>query len=141
MEIDLSIQKSLVDKNLGSITYNPSILINGNSKDIKSRIKQLLKKSNRVDIAVSYCVWSGLVLIYDDLKKLGVVLKRARYFITCNGKYYDHVKYFKESFISGNLLALEKRNYSLPINAIQMSLFDLLPPSKEDKVKCLTGNI
>ena len=80
-------------------------------------------------------------LNYDNLKKLGVVLKRARYFITCNGKYYDHVKYFKESFISENLLSLEKRNYSLPTNTIQMSLFDLLDPSKEDKIKCLTGNI
>ena len=27
-------------------------------------------------------------LSYDNLKKLGVVLKRARYFITCNGKFY-----------------------------------------------------
>jgi predicted DNA-binding helix-hairpin-helix protein len=80
-------------------------------------------------------------LNYDNLKKLGVVLKRARYFILCNGKYYDHVKYFKESFISENLISLEKRNYTLPINSIQMSLFDLLSPSKEDKVKCLTGNI
>ncbi|MDR2133211.1 MAG: putative DNA modification/repair radical SAM protein [Clostridiales Family XIII bacterium] len=25
---------------------------------------------------------------YDDLKKMGVVLKRARFFITCSGKYY-----------------------------------------------------
>ena len=27
-------------------------------------------------------------LSYDSLKRLGVVLKRARYFITCKGKYY-----------------------------------------------------
>lgn len=25
---------------------------------------------------------------YEDLKKIGVVLKRARFFLTCNGKYY-----------------------------------------------------
>ena len=25
---------------------------------------------------------------FDDLKKMGVVLKRAKYFITCAGKYY-----------------------------------------------------
>jgi putative DNA modification/repair radical SAM protein len=25
---------------------------------------------------------------YDDLKKIGVVLKRARYFLTCSGRYY-----------------------------------------------------
>lgn len=27
-------------------------------------------------------------LTYDNLKKLGIVLKRARYFITCSGKFY-----------------------------------------------------
>ena len=80
-------------------------------------------------------------LNYDDLRKLGVVLKRARYFITCKGKYYDHVKYFRQGFITENLMCLEKRNYSLPVNTVQMSLFDSLQPSKEDKIKCLTGNI
>jgi len=30
-------------------------------------------------------------LSYDDLKKIGVVLKRARYFITCRGKYYGGI--------------------------------------------------
>jgi predicted DNA-binding helix-hairpin-helix protein len=25
---------------------------------------------------------------YDDLKKMGVVLKRAKYFLTCSGRYY-----------------------------------------------------
>ncbi|MGE5629345.1 MAG: putative DNA modification/repair radical SAM protein [Solirubrobacterales bacterium] len=33
---------------------------------------------------------------FEDLKKLGVVLKRAQYFITCNGKYYGDVP-FRES--------------------------------------------
>lgn len=27
---------------------------------------------------------------YDDLKKMGVVLKRAKYFLTCSGKYYGY---------------------------------------------------
>jgi len=80
-------------------------------------------------------------LNHDELKKLGVVMKRARYFITCGGKYYEHVKYFREGFITENLVSLERRNYKLPINHIQMSLFDLLTPSKEDRVKCLTGSI
>jgi len=68
-------------------------------------------------------------------------MKRARYFITCNGKYYDHVKYFSQGFINENLLSLEKRNYKFPTNTIQVSLFDSLLPSKEDTVKCLTGTI
>ena len=28
------------------------------------------------------------IVTYEDLKKMGVVLKRARFFVTCNGKYY-----------------------------------------------------
>ncbi len=30
-------------------------------------------------------------LNFDDLKRLGVVLKRAKYFITCSGKYYERI--------------------------------------------------
>lgn len=32
-------------------------------------------------------------LTFSDLKKLGIVLKRAQYFITCNGKYYGAVEF------------------------------------------------
>ena len=32
-------------------------------------------------------------LDFDDLKKLGVVLKRAQYFITCKGRYYGSVSF------------------------------------------------
>lgn len=35
---------------------------------------------------------------YDSLKKMGVVLKRARFFLTCNGKYYGD-KTFDEAYI------------------------------------------
>ncbi|MDR1272093.1 MAG: putative DNA modification/repair radical SAM protein [Clostridiales Family XIII bacterium] len=34
---------------------------------------------------------------YDDLKKMGVVLKRAKYFITCGGKYYGDVGFDPDS--------------------------------------------
>jgi len=30
---------------------------------------------------------------YDDLKKIGVVLKRARFFLTCSGRYYGDVPF------------------------------------------------
>jgi len=30
---------------------------------------------------------------FDDLKKIGVVLKRARYFLTCSGKYYGDIPF------------------------------------------------
>ena len=48
-------------------------------------------------------------LKFEDLKKLGIVLKRARYFITCNGKYYDHIQKFNDRFISENLIYLERK--------------------------------
>jgi Predicted DNA-binding protein with the Helix-hairpin-helix motif len=42
-------------------------------------------------------------LDFPDLKKLGVVLKRAQYFITCKGKYYGDVR-FREDFIRERLV-------------------------------------
>lgn len=43
-------------------------------------------------------------LTFDDLKKLGVVLKRAKYFITCNHKYFIDTKLFQKDFIEANLV-------------------------------------
>lgn len=88
-------------------------------------------------------------LTFENLKKLGIVLKRARYFITCNGKYYDPIKHFNENFIAQNLFFLERTSTSF-FNYVQTSLFDnisnadnfifdALSPTKEDKQKCLTG--
>lgn len=48
-------------------------------------------------------------LQFEHLKKLGIVLKRARYFITCNGKYYDTIQKFNDRFISENLIYLERK--------------------------------
>lgn len=90
-------------------------------------------------------------ITFEQLKKLGIVLKRARYFITCNGVYFDPIKTFNQNFIAENLLFLERvsTNYS---PYVQLSLFDSLSkkeepsslfqstlPTKEDKQKCLTG--
>lgn len=79
-------------------------------------------------------------LNFEDLKKLGVVMKRARYFITCKGKYFDNISKFNPSFINTNLLYLE-RNSNVQNTFKQISIFDNTFPTKEDKVKCLTGNI
>lgn len=87
-------------------------------------------------------------LNFNTLKKLGVVLKRAQYFITCNGRYYDNVKYFNNNFIKGNLLYLESRSSTYNDNSyVQTSLFDDLNsaknylPTKGDRIKCITGNL
>lgn len=64
-------------------------------------------------------------LSFDDLKKIGVVLKRALYFITCNGRMMYQTK-IEEDYISRNLLNVKER---LPfakdgITYKQLSLFD-----------------
>ena len=64
-------------------------------------------------------------LNFDDLKKIGVVLKRALYFITCNGKMMYKTK-VEEDYITRNLLSLHEK---LPFDKDgmtykQLSLFD-----------------
>lgn len=64
-------------------------------------------------------------LSFDDLKKMGVVLKRAVYFITCGGRMMYPVK-IEEDYITRNLLNTRER---LPEGADgmtyrQMTLFD-----------------
>lgn len=79
-------------------------------------------------------------LDFEALKKLGVVLKRAKYFITCKGKYFDKVYKFNQSFIETNL-TYQERSYLPQTNFKQLSLFENLQPTKEDKIKCLTGSL
>lgn len=45
---------------------------------------------------------------FDDLKKMGISIKRAKYFITCNGKFYINMGLFKKEFVKSSLL-LESR--------------------------------
>lgn len=84
--MDQRIKKSLYDKSVDGIEYNPQIVINENIKSIKDRITFNLKKATKIDIAVSYVVWSGLSLIYEDLKKFG---KDSRIIITTEGLVTD----------------------------------------------------
>ncbi|NLX77822.1 MAG: putative DNA modification/repair radical SAM protein [Clostridiaceae bacterium] len=55
-------------------------------------------------------------LSYDDLKQFRVVLKRARYFITCRGKYYGDVPFSAES-IRNTIAGKEER---LPYEQLRM---------------------
>ena len=87
-------------------------------------------------------------LRFEDLKKMGVVLKRAMYFITCQGRVYMPFR-MDERFITTNLLGLKER---LPENVVrsgdtfrQLNLFDdfhlQMPVEQEDKRKVLTGQL
>ena len=87
-------------------------------------------------------------LRFENLKKMGVVLKRAMYFITCQGRVYMPFR-MDERFITTNLLGLKER---LPENVVrsgdtfrQLNLFDdfhlQMPVEQEDKRQVLTGQL
>ena len=64
-------------------------------------------------------------LTFEDLKKMGVVLKRAIYFITCSGRQMYPIR-LEEDYITRNLL-YEKEKLPFEKNQItykQLSLFD-----------------
>ena len=64
-------------------------------------------------------------LRFEDLKRIGVVLKRAHFFITCNGKQMYPVK-LEEDYITRNLL-YEKEKLPFDKQQVtyrQLSLFD-----------------
>ena len=58
---------------------------------------------------------------HDDLKKLGVVMKRAQYFITCRGKVADGLRFTPDSVLRG-LIAAERPSLPQP-EMEQLSLF------------------
>lgn len=70
-------------------------------------------------------------LDFDHLKKMGIVLKRAKYFITCKGKYYGE-KSLDSDIIRSKLIYGNAGNYH------QMSMFE---SSIEDKVIQISGQI
>ena len=85
-------------------------------------------------------------LRFEDLKKIGVVLKRALYFITCGGRMMYNTK-VEEDYITRNLLNVEEK---LPFDKDgmtyrQLSLFDdmkvTMPPRQEDLPKTVLGQI
>lgn len=61
---------------------------------------------------------------YDDLKMIGVVLKRAKYFITCCGKFYGDCE-LDPSLVRNKLISTDdKKNRILSINdGTQISMF------------------
>ena len=52
---------------------------------------------------------------FDDLKKMGVVIKRAKYFLTCSGRYYGERRFEPET-IRSSILQME--------DGLQLSMFD-----------------
>lgn len=73
-------------------------------------------------------------LRFEDLKKMRVSMKRAKYFITCEGKTYQNI-WIRQELVTPHLLS----DYNIG-GFGQLSLFPE-KPSGEDVVKCLTGEM
>lgn len=89
----------------------------------------------------------GTMLGFEDLKKMGVVLKRAAYFITCYGKTMLPVR-FDVDFIANQLLSEQQRRVWDIENRDsyrQLSLFDdyhiTAPVTAFDQETVITGSI
>lgn len=86
-------------------------------------------------------------LDFTSLKKIGVVLKRALYFITCNGKMMYRTK-LEEDYIVRNLTADAKDRQQFAADGMtyrQLSLFDDTAfgvlPNREDNGKVASGQL
>ena len=78
---------------------------------------------------------SSKALDFLDLKKLGIVLKRAQYFITCRGKYFGAVS-FDELKIKKALKPKVDLNY-IDEDIEQISFFDAPSISENNKLLLL----
>ncbi|WP_101911080.1 putative DNA modification/repair radical SAM protein [Marasmitruncus massiliensis] len=78
---------------------------------------------------------------FDGLKRIGVVLRRAQYFLLCQGKMAEGLRVTPESVLRA---LISKQDYEAALRVQeqpqQLSLFDR-DPTKEDLAKCLTGQI
>ena len=78
---------------------------------------------------------------FEDLKKLGVVLKRAKYFITCRGKRTPGAA-LEPDLVLEALLSRQARDRWAENECRQLSLFD--PPerlTREEARQCVAGQI
>lgn len=105
------------------------------------RVPGIGVKSARRILAARRCAQ----LDFSDLKKLGVVLKRAVYFITCSGKTMYPI-HFNENFIVNQLIGTEQRNvWNIEHHDSyrQLSLFDdyhvTAPVNEAIKASVLSG--
>lgn len=89
-------------------------------------------------------------LNFAGLKKLGVVLKRAQYFITCSGRTAEGISLTRgavlRALMSEKTLEMYRANIPFDNEPQQLSLFEKTPQlatafGGEEALKCLTGQI
>jgi putative DNA modification/repair radical SAM protein len=79
-------------------------------------------------------------LDFDGLKRLGVVLKRAQYFVVCSGKILQGLKISQDAALRA--LISEQGQALLPEQSVQqLSFFDTPSLMKPEAIKCLTKAI
>ncbi|WP_438432787.1 putative DNA modification/repair radical SAM protein [Gorillibacterium sp. sgz500922] len=88
-------------------------------------------------------------LDYAGLKKLGVVLKRAQYFIVCKGRTLEGLRITPDSALRALVSDSMRKKLPLEAQPEQLSFFNELDPAhpagsavtREDVVQCLTGQM
>lgn len=79
-------------------------------------------------------------LDFPALKKLGVVLKRAQYFITCRGKALEGLRVNESNILRSLISERGLRSLQQP-RYEQLSFFEEPDIVKESVIQCLTGQI
>ena len=80
-------------------------------------------------------------LDFDALKRMGVVLKRAQYFLLCRGKQADAARFRSDNMLQAVLSDKAAKMLAYP-QGEQLSLFrDPGMITKEDVAQCLTGEL
>lgn len=80
-------------------------------------------------------------LDFVALKKLGVVLKRAQYFITCRGRKADGLHIRQSAILQALMSKKEYGMYQDAYQPQQLLLFSQPQLSMEEQRKCLTGEM
>ena len=118
----LGIENAIHGKRLGDIGYAIQQYCESNTYGVLLRVPGIGTKSAfRIVKARRHGT-----LNFEHLKKMGVVLKRAKYFITCSGKMMYRIP-IEEDFITRQLIGEDaKQNWEIdhPQTYRQLSLFD-----------------
>lgn len=81
------------------------------------------------------------VLDFPSLKRIGVVLKRAQYFLLCRGKLAEGIRPTQEgtfrALVSGKDMETALTAHDQPV---QLSMYDVLP-KREEILQCLQGEL
>lgn len=130
--MDKKIEKSLFDKNVIGFEYNPQIVSNINTKTIKESLLRNLKEANQTNIAVSYVVWSGLSLIYEELKRFD---ERSKILLTTEG-YVTDPRSLKQ-LLKLNLEVKVYDPYKIETKGFHLKSYSFL---KNDKTTIIIGS-